>query len=330
MIVEEIIALNASIPESLLKLTLSKKKLAIYGVGQGYLTFKTFVLDKFDISVDLFIDMKFDKVERVNNAIGINPKKLGELDLSDYNVVVTTAESKFKSIQNQLNIYFSERIYSAFEFYEYHLAYGDEKVVCGGYDYYLRHSNEIQNAYSKLFDHESKTVFRQILELYMTRQIKTITHHDIEEQYLSNDVGYIDYSRTISCGAFDGDSIKNITKYKGKLEKIILFEPNLENFQNLSLFLNKEGGTLSESIIALPLAVGNKLAFQAMSSAGTNSNIIDSGDNTVLTVAIDDIIKSCDCSFLNMDIEGGELDALKGAQNLIKNCRPSLAISIYH
>ena len=96
------------------------------------------------------------------------------------------------------------------------------------------------------------------------------------------------------------------------------------------LFLNKEGGTLSESIIALPLAVGNKLAFQAMSSAGTNSNIIDSGDNKVLTVAIDDIIKSCDCSFLNMDIEGGELDALKGAQNLIKNCRPSLAISIYH
>lgn len=330
MIVEEIIALEASIPDSLLKLTLSKKKLAIFGVGQGYLTFKTFVLDKFNISVDLFIDIKFNKAEIVNNVLCINPKKLSEIDVSDYNVVITTGVSKFKSIQNQLNVYFGEHIYSAFEFYEYHLAYGDKEVVCGGYDYYLRHSNEIQDAYVKLFDQESKIVFRQILELYMTRQIKTITHRNIEEQYLSKDVGYIDYSRTISCGAFDGDTFKNITKYKGKLENIVLFEPDLKNFQKLSLFLNKAGGSLSKSITALPLAVGDKIAFQTMSAGGTNSNISDNGDITVMKVAIDDIYKSEDCSFLNMDIEGGELEALVGAQNLIRNCRPSLAISIYH
>ena len=130
----------------------------------------------------------------------------------------------------------------------------------------------------------------------------------------------------------DGDSIRNIVKEKGKLRNIILFEPDLKNFDKLSLFLSEAGGSLSESISALPLAVGNKLGFETMSAAGTNSSVVGDGRGNmpVMKVALDDVIKSYDCSFLNMDIEGGEFEALLGAKNLLKNCRPSLAISIYH
>ena len=45
---------------------------------------------------------------------------------------------------------------------------------------------------------------------------------------------------------------------------------------------------------------------------------------------LDDIAKDFEPTFINMDIEGAELNALKGAENLIKKNKPDLAISVYH
>ncbi len=45
---------------------------------------------------------------------------------------------------------------------------------------------------------------------------------------------------------------------------------------------------------------------------------------------IDTIAKDEGITFIKMDIEGSELEALKGAQNVIINCCPKLAICVYH
>ncbi len=35
-------------------------------------------------------------------------------------------------------------------------------------------------------------------------------------------------------------------------------------------------------------------------------------------------------TFIKLDVEGAEYEALKGAEKLIQNCRPTLAVSVYH
>ena len=47
-------------------------------------------------------------------------------------------------------------------------------------------------------------------------------------------------------------------------------------------------------------------------------------------ISLDKLLSNENVDFIKMDIEGMEEDALFGAKNLIKTCRPLLAISCYH
>ena len=60
------------------------------------------------------------------------------------------------------------------------------------------------------------------------------------------------------------------------------------------------------------------------------SHIADSGNITVNVDTIDNIVGDTPIGLIKMDIEGAELNALKGAINTLKKCRPYLALSAYH
>ena len=67
---------------------------------------------------------------------------------------------------------------------------------------------------------------------------------------------------------------------------------------------------------------------QSDGGVSTESKICETGS---IAIGIDTVDGSCsDATFIKMDIEGAELDALRGAERTIRSNSPKLAICAYH
>lgn len=71
------------------------------------------------------------------------------------------------------------------------------------------------------------------------------------------------------------------------------------------------------------------LRFNEASLTGS-SRITGTGEKEIKVVSIDDMVGDDKVTFIKMDIEGSEMEALDGAKKTIERCKPKLAISIYH
>lgn len=74
--------------------------------------------------------------------------------------------------------------------------------------------------------------------------------------------------------------------------------------------------------------------YEIGSDKGQNSSISESSCNSKFyygkTVRLSDILRNNKVTYIKMDIEGSELMALYGAEEIIKKQRPKLAICVYH
>lgn len=79
---------------------------------------------------------------------------------------------------------------------------------------------------------------------------------------------------------------------------------------------------------------GEKLFIEGSGPATrVSQKTTDANARQIETISIDDLVrdeKLIKLDFIKMDIEGAELDALKGAEESIRKFRPKLAISVYH
>lgn len=67
------------------------------------------------------------------------------------------------------------------------------------------------------------------------------------------------------------------------------------------------------------------------SSSDGASHISDEGDSSIEVMSIDEAINGKEkVTLIKMDVEGAELESLKGAKNTILKDKPKLAICIYH
>mgnify|MGYP004547013625 CR=1 FL=1 len=139
----------------------------------------------------------------------------------------------------------------------------------------------------------------------------------------------------VDCGCYDGSTVFRFAGWCAgggmTYDKIWSFEPDPSSFVKCKTILN----TLKNCEL-YPYGISDhcgKVHF--MANGYENARIVNKTDEkemvqTIEVVKLDDILKDERVSFIKMDIEGAELNALKGAEQIIKEQKPRLAISVYH
>lgn len=184
--------------------------------------------------------------------------------------------------------------------------------------------------YSLLEDEQSKKVFEAAVEFRQTYDFSLFgrilsPHAEIGQYFEEPFIKYTENDIFVDGGGFDGDTaLKFINKTNGRYKKILFFEPDEESFLKAKKALNHYKNI---EFYNKGLYSGSK-TFRFASSGGLGSIIDDSGDTIIETVAIDEILRE-KASYIKMDIEGAELEALKGSEKQLKH-GVQLAISLYH
>lgn len=139
----------------------------------------------------------------------------------------------------------------------------------------------------------------------------------------------------IDAGGCWGDTALYFASRTGLNGSVWVYEFEQENLKVFAhnLQINPE---LAPRIHVMQHPVWSKAGIPlSVTGTGPNTRIAPAknGQGTVTTDTIDAMIKRSGLGrldFVKMDIEGAELEALKGAEASIRSNRPKLAISIYH
>lgn len=179
-----------------------------------------------------------------------------------------------------------------------------------------------------LSDDISKQVYTSMIKFRQTSNYSDLPPNSMKEQYFDNNFfTYKNGEVFVDCGSYDGDSIrlfkKNMKKRDISQYTIIGFEPDAHNFKNL-----KRNYPTITVINAGVWSVDTELFFNSNQNI-TAANIV-SGDQLLRVRSLDNCNEVQQATLIKMDIEGAEMDALIGAQNIIKTNKPKLAICIYH
>ena len=159
----------------------------------------------------------------------------------------------------------------------------------------------------------------------------------------NNQGQYFDYFEAkdnevfVDCGCYDGATCYNFAGWCGAkgFDHIYSFEADPKNYEKSKAALEPLGKC---ELFPFGTADVDKKVYFAADAFETSCIISKEeaekrnfeGVEEIETRALDDVLAGKRITFIKMDIEGAEYEALLGARKLITENRPRMAISVYH
>ena len=134
----------------------------------------------------------------------------------------------------------------------------------------------------------------------------------------------------VQAGCFNGDTEKSYINWFGAgYSKLITFEPNAKQY---SLSKKMLAGMRCVELVQTGLSNHTgRVRFETEHIKDPGASYIsEQGGDEIPVVALDLYMNGGKVSFIALDIEGGEYNALLGAEQIIRAQKPKLAICVYH
>jgi FkbM family methyltransferase len=198
----------------------------------------------------------------------------------------------------------------------------------------LAQQNQIQQAFDLLADDRSREDFIFFIENVTSPSPQhTLPAIDPERTYFPEDIIRLsDHEVFVDCGAFHGDNLKKFQQLtNGHCKNYIGVEPDPANYAKLQNCIAGLRSTFVGELEAQAVGVGRHRHTVRFDSQGTiSSAIVESGGTQIVVETLETILGGRTPTFIKMDVEGFELEALQGAEALLRRHLPKLAICIYH
>jgi FkbM family methyltransferase len=192
-----------------------------------------------------------------------------------------------------------------------------------------------------LLDERSRQVLRAVLMTMLTGEAGYCADVCEGDQYFCLPQFYGSQQEIyVDAGAFDGDSVEAfLAAHAGVVTKIHAFEPGPRQFADLwtrTERLRADWALRPGSIAVINAGLGER---NGTAHAGTNNGqwtsfAVGPGERangvTVQIVGLDNHLAGDGITFLKADVEGMEMELLRGAEATIKRHRPKIAICVYH
>ena len=137
----------------------------------------------------------------------------------------------------------------------------------------------------------------------------------------------------IDVGGFIGDSAI-IFERKFTHKNVYTFEPTKENYQLMKRTIELNN---AKRIIPINKGLGAKSSEMKINILGSSSSVcfdwgVVSDKETIKITSLDEFVckNNIEIGFIKVDIEGFEMEFLKGAKKTICDQKPAMLISIYH
>ena len=177
--------------------------------------------------------------------------------------------------------------------------------------------------YSHLADDKSRITFENTVNFKLSGKPEYLYRCEVLQDEPYNSFLTLDGAENyLDLGAYNGDTALGFAARVKDYKSITAVEPDKKSFKKLTANI-----AALENVTLINACIGEKSGIAEFSAHKGRGSGVGAGEDCRM-ISVDAL--NSDFSFIKADVEGSEVQMIKGVENTILRCRPKMQIACYH